>query len=269
MPIAISILTPSFNQGRYIEQTIRSVRDQKCPNVEHIVIDGGSTDETVSILRKYSDVRWLSEPDRGQADALNKGLALARGDVIGWINSDDYYESNILGDVADRFTSNSVAWAVGDITTTCFDPPVFTRRKSPPITYGGLLRNPDLVRQPGTFFRRDLLKQAGGWDPTLNMVMDYDLWLRLSKIAEPIMTNANWAYFRMHEQQKSGYRNTARQWREIASILEREGVSSYGMWRVGAMKVRSVVAGSMKARLVGAGILPPIYAYKSLLGGAR
>jgi glycosyltransferase involved in cell wall biosynthesis len=104
----ISIITPSFNQGAYIEQTILSVLHQDYGHVEHIVVDGGSTDATLDVLRRYPHLKWVSEKDRGQADALNKGLALAKGDIIGWVNSDDYYQDNIFGSVVGHFRATSM-----------------------------------------------------------------------------------------------------------------------------------------------------------------
>ena len=99
----ISIITPSFNQARFIEQTILSVLRQDYPCVEHIVVDGGSTDGTIDIMRRYPHLIWSSEADNGQADALNKGLSKATGDIIGWINSDDYYADNIFAEVEGSF----------------------------------------------------------------------------------------------------------------------------------------------------------------------
>src|SRR4051812_23613887 len=87
----VSVITPSFNQAKYIERTLESVRNQTYPRIEHIVIDGGSTDGTIEILKHQTFARWISEPDRGQSDALNKGIARAKGDIIGWLNSDDMY----------------------------------------------------------------------------------------------------------------------------------------------------------------------------------
>lgn len=91
----VSIVTPSFNQGRFIEETILSVKNQNYPHIEHLIIDGGSTDETLDVIRRYEgtyNLRWVSEPDEGQADALNKGFRLARGEVLGWLNADDTYQ---------------------------------------------------------------------------------------------------------------------------------------------------------------------------------
>src|SRR5919202_749944 len=92
----VSVVTPSLNQGRYIEETIRSVLEQDYPRVEHIVVDGGSTDETLDVLRRYPHLRWVSEPDRGQADAVNKGFRIARGEIFGWLNADDLYVPGAL-----------------------------------------------------------------------------------------------------------------------------------------------------------------------------
>ena len=104
--LKFSVITPSFNNAQYIEQTIKSVLEQNYPNFEHIVIDGGSTDGTVEILKKHSHLKWVSEKDEGQADALNKGFRMATGDIIAWINSDDWYEPNIFGNIAEWFERN-------------------------------------------------------------------------------------------------------------------------------------------------------------------
>jgi len=104
--LKFSVITPSFNQGEYIEQTIQSVLDQDYANFEHFVIDGGSTDQTISILNKYPHIQWISEKDKGQSDALNKGFKMAKGDIIAWINSDDWYETGAFKAVAKFFIQN-------------------------------------------------------------------------------------------------------------------------------------------------------------------
>ena len=96
MDVKFSIITPSFNQGEYIEDAIKSVQNQSNVEIEHIIIDGGSTDKTLSILKNYKNLTWISEKDRGQTHALNKGLKLATGNIIGWLNADDFYENNVF-----------------------------------------------------------------------------------------------------------------------------------------------------------------------------
>jgi len=221
----ISIITPSFNQGAYIEQTIQSVLNQNCGRVEHIVVDGGSTDDTVDILKRYPHLIWVSEKDHGQADALTKGLALAKGDIIGWVNSDDYYQDNIFAAVVSHFQRTDAQWVVGNLANVFDDSLEVVFRQSPTITFDALVREPDIVRQQSTFFRREALTSVGAWNADRYMVMDYDLWIRLAKVSPPVMVNENWAYFRNHAAQKSGLGNILRQSEEIASILRREKVA--------------------------------------------
>ena len=102
----ISILTPSFNSAQYIERAIKSVMDQNYDDWEHIVVDGGSNDGTVEILKKYTHIKWISEPDRGQSDAMNKAFAMSRGDIIGYLNADDTYEPNIFKIIVEYFNNN-------------------------------------------------------------------------------------------------------------------------------------------------------------------
>ena len=111
----ISILTPSYNQGKYIEQAIASVIDQRYPHFEHIIIDGGSEDNTLSLLKKYPHLKWISEKDRGQSDALNKALGMATGELVGWLNSDDYYAKETFERVRRRFDDDNVDWAILDV----------------------------------------------------------------------------------------------------------------------------------------------------------
>jgi len=179
----------------------------------------------VEILRRYSHLLWISEKDRGQADALNRGLILATGDIVGWINSDDYYEKNVFQSVAAFFSDPSILWLVGNVIHTNADGTRTVRGRSPEVTYERLLKDPDIVRQQPAFFRRALLDRVGGWDPEFFMVMDFDLWVRSAKIAPPKMVDTDLAYFRLHALQKSKPANVRRQAREICKILKREGVS--------------------------------------------
>ena len=218
----ISIITPSFNQGQFIEQNIESVLNQNYPDVEHIVIDGGSTDGTLAVLEKYSHLKWISERDKGQADALNKGLALSTGNIIGWINSDDYYESNVFNLVISQFSDPDVQWVVGDLTMLYETKNSQVAQVSPIVSYAKLIDNPDIVRQQCTFFRKKAIVDAGSWNPDLYMVMDFDLWIRLAKKSAPVMLSHNLAYFRLHDDQKTSNRNLLRQCHEITGILKRE-----------------------------------------------
>lgn len=245
-PLKLTIITPSFNQAPYIEQTIRSVLAQDYPCVEHIVIDGGSTDCTVDVLKKYPHLQWVSEKDRGQADALNKGLAKANGDIIGWVNSDDYYEHKIFGSIVKCFEDPDVMWVIGHLTFLWDQTGELVAKKSPPISYDRLLNNPDIVRQPSTFFRKSFIEQAGGWNPCFFMAMDFDLWVRLAKISSPRMIDKNLAYFRIHALQKTSHANTLRQKREILSILNREHVHWTITTRISIQKNWAALKGRVK-----------------------
>ncbi|KAF5433461.1 Glycosyltransferase involved in cell wall bisynthesis [Candidatus Methanophagaceae archaeon] len=221
----ISILTPSYNQGKFIEKTITSVMNQNWQDVEHIIIDGGSTDNTIDILKRYPHLRWISEPDEGQADALNKGLEIATGEIIGWINSDDFYKENIFNDVIKEFRHGDVKWVIGNITLIYSEVRIIKKNKSPKITHQTLLKNPDIVRQQATFFRKDALAKVGGWNNKYYMTMDYDLWIKLSKKYKPKMINREWAFFTHHEDQKSTAKNILTQLNDIKDILRKEHVS--------------------------------------------
>lgn len=222
----ISILTPSYNQGKYIEQAIASVIDQRYPHFEHIIIDGGSEDNTLSLLNKYPHLKWISEKDRGQSDALNKALGMATGELVGWLNSDDYYAKETFERVRRRFDDDNVDWAILDVVNYYEQTGAEIYMRSPAVTYESLVRNPDIVRQPGTFFRAELLRSLGGWDPDLHMVMDLDLWLRLARVKTPLMVNEIAAYFRIHPEQKTRAELYIRQMREIDRVLQRNGVSA-------------------------------------------
>jgi glycosyltransferase involved in cell wall biosynthesis len=255
----ISIITPSFNQGAYIEQTIRSVLRQNYRPVEHIVVDGGSTDGTVDILRRYPHLTWISETDRGQADALNKGFALARGDIVGWLNSDDYYREDIFGSVAAHFRATGAHWVVGNLADVFGDGMEPKFRRSPTITFDSLVRNPDIVRQQPAFFRREALRCAGGWNADRYMVMDYDLWIRLAKISPPAMVDEDWAYYRNHAAQKSGHANMLRQAAEISDVLRRENVAARAIASHRLKKTWYWVKGVAKERLIDMGLVSRRY----------
>lgn len=223
----ISILTPSYNQGKYIRRCIESVANQGVKNFEHIIMDGGSTDNTGQVVKEYPHVIFRSEKDKGQSDALNKGLKASSGDVIGWINSDDYYVQNSFAKVLDNFGDPNIKWLIGNVVYEYSNLPGQEYVISPTITKNTLLKNPDIVKQQGTFFRKSIIERAGGWDDMLHMAMDYDLWLRLSSISVPKMLNEYLAYFTHHEDQKTNPINLLKQTNELKFLMKREGAEGF------------------------------------------
>lgn len=256
----ISVLTPSYNQGRYLEQNIQSVMRQSYPEFEHIVIDGGSTDGTVEILQKYPHLKWVSERDEGQADALNKGLAMATGDIIGWINSDDYYEQSIFQEVACEFANDDVRWVVGGICVYVEASGKCYRCSKGDIGYETLLRHPHHVRQQAGFYRRALLESVGGWDSRLFMVMDYDLWLRLAKRHPPKEVQSDWGWYRICGGRKSSGGNIMKQAREIGQIWHREGVPWLWRTRYWSRNLRYTLKAAIKGTLARAHMIGPEHA---------
>lgn len=180
----VSIVTPSYQQGEFIEETIKSVINQDYSPLEHVVVDGGSTDETVQVLSEYEDqydLRWLSEPDEGQADGVNKGVDMTDGDIIGWLNSDDvYFSKDTVSTVVDRFELTTADAIYGDSVLITRDG-VVQKINCPPsqFDYERLIRGCFLV-QPSVFLRREVLEKHK-LDTDREYGMDYDLWLTIGE----------------------------------------------------------------------------------------
>jgi glycosyltransferase involved in cell wall biosynthesis len=217
---SFTVVTPSFNQAGYLGRTAASILGQQGDfSLQWLVIDGGSTDGTVDLLRSIADPRliWVSEPDRGQANAINKGLAKANGEFIGWVNSDDLLAEGALAAVANAFANTPQAqWLVGrcDIIDSD-DRPIragITRYKDRGLRKVGfrhLLReNP--ISQPAVFWRRSFGERIGPLDEALHHVMDYDLWLRMARAGPPLVLDRLLAHFRLHAQSKSGQEDRGR-----------------------------------------------------------
>ena len=188
-PLLISVVTPSFNQVAFVEETLRSVIEQDYPHKEYLVIDGASADGSVDVIRRYAGrlAYWVSEPDRGQSHAINKGFALAHGEVLGWLNSDDTYLPGALATVARCFVEHpDVDFLYGDYLYTSPEGKTLLRRRLfNSMSYETLLYH-DYLGQPAVFFRRTLLDRVGPVDEHLHYHMDWDLFLRMWKVCRPL-----------------------------------------------------------------------------------
>lgn len=201
----ISIITPSLNQGSFLEQTIRSVVQQNYPNLEYIVIDGGSVDDSVKIIQKYAKQidYWVSEPDTGQADAIAKGFSIAKGDILAWLNSDDYYHPDALAKVGAVFSSGEpVDLVYGDCELVDKEGSFLQNKIAREYSYEGL-KLIDYIRQPAAFFSRTAYEKIGGLDLSLNWTMDWDLWIRIGKDGNVRKINQILAAARIYEENKS------------------------------------------------------------------
>jgi glycosyltransferase involved in cell wall biosynthesis len=179
----ISILTPSLNQGEFIRKTIESVLTQKIPELDYWVIDGGSTDGTPDVLREFNThIRWVSEPDRGTANALNKGFGRSRGEIIGWLSSDDIYYPGALHTVLEFFAAHSeIDILYGDANHIDEKDQVLERYPTEPFSFERL-KEVCFISQPATFFRRRLIDEFGMLNESFSHCIDYELWVRFAKL---------------------------------------------------------------------------------------
>lgn len=202
--LKFSIITPTLNQAHFIEDTINSVLRQNYKNIEHIVIDGGSSDNTIEILKKYDHIKWISEKDKGQSNAINKGFKLATGDIIAWINSDDYYDDDVFQKIAKYFSENNKCkFLYGDITYIDRDKNILYEVTGGNLSFKNLIKNPDFVRQPSSFWAKEILEEIGYLDESLNVVMDYDYFLRIGKKHEFFYINENLSFYRLYNETKT------------------------------------------------------------------
>ncbi|MCC6499617.1 MAG: glycosyltransferase [Anaerolineales bacterium] len=208
----ISIITPSFNQARYLEQTIQSVLEQDYPSIEYIVVDGASTDGSVEIIKKYERrggvpppniTWWLSEKDSGQAEAINKGLARAKGEIVAWLNSDDYYLPSAVSSAMKVFEENSdVALVYGNMLAVDERGNAFNSLTYKQLSLQDLLCF-QIIGQPAVFFRREALEKAGMLDPTFHFLLDHQLWIRIAQHGKILHVNQTWAAARYHAEAKN------------------------------------------------------------------
>ena len=223
----ISIVTPSFNQGKYLEKTILSVIGQGYPNLEYIIIDGGSTDESVEIIRRYEKhlAYWVSEPDRGQSHAINKGFERATGEIFGWLNSDDWYHPGALMAVAEAFAANPDAGAVvgaGDMLYEETGRAILVESFSvtPESLYRSVLGQ--YFMQPSCFFTRMAWEACGPLDESLHLAMDTDLWLSIASKHRFATVSQNLSTTIVHPNAKTTAR-AAESYADGLLVIERRG----------------------------------------------
>ena len=200
LQLRVSIITPSYQQASFLEATIRSVLDQDYPDIEYWVMDGGSTDGSVDIIRQYEHrlAGWVSERDRGQGDAVNKGLNRATGDVIGWLNSDDLYQPGAIRMAVEAFQSHPQAGMVyGDVVSIDGQGDPFNVMMYAPWGLEDLMQF-NILGQPGVFMRRSVQVRAGNLDPSFHYMLDHHLWLRMNMLAPMVYVPECLAAARYH-----------------------------------------------------------------------
>ncbi len=223
----VSIVTPSFNQARFLEATIQSVLSQSYPHVEYIVVDGGSTDGSREIIRKYESrlAWWISEKDRGQTDAINKGMAHAKGSILAWLNSDDTYLPGAIASAVEGFRADPPAGLIyGDANYIDESGRVVGRFPSAQTDYRRLRQGYVHIPQQAAFFRADLWAAVAPLDPSYYFAMDYDLWVRIARRAAVKHVPQTWANFRLHEAGKTLAADD-RCWPEMLRVHYRDGGS--------------------------------------------
>jgi glycosyltransferase involved in cell wall biosynthesis len=264
-------VTPSFNQGEFIEETIRSVLLQGYPNLEYVVIDGGSSDASPQIIEKYAPWLscWVSEPDRGHFDAVNKGFAGTRGEIMAWINSDDKYAVNAFAVVGEVFAQlpavewvtslRPILWRADGRERWCRRLPGYSREAfwSAEYVVGVGHFHSGWIQQESTFWRRSLWHRAGGrLDPSLRLAGDFELWARFFRHAELHGIVARVGGFRRHDRQRTRIDRTG-YIEEAAKILEEYGGKPHGRMKAFLRKWISRLPALARKMLAGSGLVFP------------
>lgn len=222
----VTIVTPSFNQAKFLERTLQSVFAQDYPRIEYIVVDGGSTDGSREVIQRHQERLswWVSEPDKGQTDAINKGFNRAKGDILAWINSDDTYHPTAVSEAVEYLSDNP---AVGLVYADCNfideEDVCIGKFKSAQTDYQRLRRGYVHISQQTMFFRARYWKEVGPLDPSFYFAMDYDLWTRIAARAPlAYLTGRTWADFRIHTTSKT-HVGDERGWQEMLRVHYRDG----------------------------------------------
>ncbi len=221
----VSIITPSYNQAIFLERTILSVLNQTYPEIEYFVVDGGSQDDSVNVIHKYQDKLkgWVSEKDQGQTDAINKGFAMANGDILAWINSDDTYEPDAIKLAVEYLEAHpEVGLVYGDTNFINEKDEVIGTFPAALTNYAKLRQGYVHIPQQAAFFRASLWKQVAPLDPSFYFAMDYDLWVRLAKLSGIAYIHRHMANFRLHDEAKTIHSDD-RCWPEMLKVHYRDG----------------------------------------------
>jgi len=229
--LSVTVVTPSFNQARYLEAAIRSVFLQDYPRLEYMIVDGGSTDDSVDIIKRYESklAWWVSEKDKGQTDAINKGFARAKGDILAWLNSDDTYEPGVVSAAVKYLQEHlEVGMVYGDANFINEEGRVIGKFASAQTDYRRLRQGYVHIPQQTMFFRAGLWKQVGPLDPSFYFAMDYDLWTRIAARSEIKYVPQTWANFRLHSSGKT-IASDDRCWPEMIRIHYRDGGSFFSV----------------------------------------
>ena len=223
----VSIVTPSFNQVGFLEDTMLSVLNQDYPDIEYIVVDGGSQDGSLDIIQKYADrlSGWVSEPDHGQTDAINKGFGRARGDVLAWLNSDDTLQPGAVSEAVNYLANHrDIGLVYGDTNFIDHKGKVIGKFPARQTNYKKLRQGYVHIPQQSAFFRGDIWRKVGPLDPTFYFAMDYDLWVRIAAVSNIIYYPRHWGNFRLHGDAKTILADD-RCWPEMLRVHYREGGS--------------------------------------------
>ena len=270
--LKVSIVTPSFNQAKFLAETLRSVREQTYPGIEHIVVDGGSTDGSVDILRAAPGIRWISERDGGQVDAINKGFAMAKGDILGWLNSDDTISPDAVRIAVDALERSGADLVYGDVRIIDQDGTHERMFYGIPFDYRALLYGIDYIGQQSVFFRRALLDKAGPLRTEFDNAFDYELWLRMARHGRLVYVPQLRGQIRRHADAKS-VAAAERTWSETDTVRREYwrtgGLPSFLEWQPFAgmvnwyyrfkriWRIREASRTSHQPRLLVFGYLPP------------
>ncbi|MEM4216730.1 MAG: glycosyltransferase family 2 protein [Candidatus Methanomethylicaceae archaeon] len=245
----VTIVTPTLNQGKFIEQTILSVLNQTYPNIEYIIVDGGSTDQTVDILEKYKGrFTLIRGQDKGQADAINIGFRAATGELVGWLNSDDLLDPNAVELVVQRYRQNPhAAVYLGLARLIDEHGRVLGVPKQIPLTFDNILHGRPCFSQPGSFYSRRLVERVGYLDENLIMHMDTDLMLRLTRVGTVEFIPQVLASLRRH----SGSKTLTRYWdrvREGLMVRRRHGASLFVLFPILLRYLKTIIGDELRKR---------------------